>query len=144
MNTVQHVKHPGSENGFSLIELMVVVAIVAILASIALPAYRDYILMSRIPDATSALATKRVQLETYFDNNRTYTGFDCTTGATANFTFSCTVQTANTYTIQAAGTGTMASFTYTVDQANNRTSTITESGWSGNPNCWAIRKNGGC
>lgn len=135
-------KQPSFSQGFTLIEILVVVAIIGILASIALPAYRDYLLTSRIPDATSGLSAIRSQLETYFDNNRTYVGLDCSTAVTSsNFAFSCTTQTANTYKIQAAGTGPMASFIFTVDQANNRTSVVSESGWSGG-NCWITRKSG--
>ena len=43
-----------------------------ILAAIALPSYRDYIIRSRIAEATSALAAKRVRMEAFYDNNRTY------------------------------------------------------------------------
>ncbi len=144
MDARQDTKMPDIARGFTLIELLVVVAIISLLASIALPAYRDYILSSRIPDGTSALAAKRVQLETFFDNNRTYVGFDCTSGGTENFAFSCPVQTANTYTIQAAGRGSMANFTFAIDQANNRTSAITESGWSPGGNCWITSKGKSC
>ena len=144
MNTTHNAKPSLPSNGFTLIEMMIVVAIIAILASIALPAYQDYILRSRIPEATAGLAAKRVQLETFFDNNRTYVGFDCTTGGSANFTFSCTTQNATQYTIQASGQGPMAGFTYTLNESNARTSTISHSGWSNGDNCWAVRKDGSC
>lgn len=145
MNTIRNAKPLLPSNGFTLIEMMIVVAIIAILASIALPSYQDYILRSRIPEATAGLAAKRVQLETFFDNNRTYAGLDCTTGGTANFTFSCTTQNATQYTIQAAGQGPMAGFTYTLNESNARTSNISHSGWSsGTGTCWVIRKDGSC
>ena len=61
-----------AQSGFTLLELMIVVVVVAILASIAYPAYTDYIIRSRIPEATSTLATKRIQMEQWFQDNRTY------------------------------------------------------------------------
>ena len=62
------------QSGFTLIELMIVVAIVGILATIAYPSYTDYVIRGRIPDATSGLAAKRVQMEQFFQDNRTYVG----------------------------------------------------------------------
>ena len=144
MNTTHNAKPSLPSDGFTLIEMMIVVAIIAILASIALPAYQDYILRSRIPEATAGLAAKRVQLETFFDNHRTYVGLDCTTGVTANFTFSCTTQNATQYTIQASGQGPMANFTYTLDQSNTRGSAISQSGWPSGGACWVTRKGESC
>lgn len=147
MNTTPPAKSTFIQRGFTLIEVMIVVAIVAILASVALPSYQDYVTRSRIPEATSGLAAKRVQLETFFDNNRTYIGLDCTTGSTANFAFSCPAAnlTTSTYQIIATGQGPMAGFTYTLDQSNNRTSTISGAGWSvALTNCWVTRKDGSC
>jgi type IV pilus assembly protein PilE len=134
--------------GFTLIELMIVVAIVSILASVALPAYNDYIVRGNVPQATSRLATLQVQLEQFFDDNRTYVGAPGCNADTSNrfFDFSCSTQTATAFTLQAVGKGTMAGFTYTVTQQNVRATATVPNYWATpNPNnCWAIRKDGAC
>jgi prepilin-type N-terminal cleavage/methylation domain-containing protein len=80
--------------GFTLIELMIVIAIIGVLASIGYPSYTDYLIRGRIPDATANLATKRVQLEQFFQDNRTYAGAPACNPDTAvskYFDFSCPV-----------------------------------------------------
>ena len=137
-------------SGFTLVELMVVVAIISILASIAIPSYQDFLIRGRIPDATSVLATKRTQIEQFFQDNRTYVGAAaCVADNTSGqyFDFSCPIATATAYTIQAAGKKSMASFTYTIDQDNTKITTIAAggpSGWVGNASCWVTRKGGAC
>jgi type IV pilus assembly protein PilE len=152
-----HCKHKDREfmkynqNGFTLVELMVVVAIVGILAAVAVPAYSDYVRRAKVPDATANLATKRVQMEQWFQDNRTYigatvAGTPCAndTALSQNFDFSCAV-TATTYTITATGKASMAGFAFTVDQSNAKSSTATGiAGWSGNSACWVTRKGGEC
>src|SRR5664279_3839562 len=63
---------PHRVRGFTLIEVMIVVAIVAVLAAIALPSYTDYIRRGKIIDATSKLSDARVHLEQWFQDNRSY------------------------------------------------------------------------
>jgi type IV pilus assembly protein PilE len=139
-------------HGFTLIEVMIVVAIIGILSAIAVPAYGDYVKRGKIVEAVSALSDMRIKMEQYFQDNRSYAGA-CVAGtvaplppATANFTFSCTpAPDATTYTIVATGvtTSNMNGFVYTVNQANARSSTG-GSGWTSNATCWATKRDGTC
>jgi len=140
------------QNGFTLIELMIVVVIASILAAIAVPAYTNYSIRGKIPDATSQLAAKRVEMEQYFQDNHTYVGGTaCNTDTTSSqyFTFSCpTAATATSYEIDAVGTGAMAGFTYTINESNTKTSTIVSpapSDWIANASgCWITKQGGAC
>lgn len=145
--------------GFTIVELMVTVAIIAILASIAVPSYSDYVLRGRITEATTALQDARLKMEQYFQDNRTYAASSTTSitnwsgGNTAcgfngptedKFKFTCTAA-ATTFTITATGkTGqAMAGFTYKIDQANTRTTDATTWGKT-STSCWVIRRDGAC
>lgn len=140
------------QNGFSLMELMITVAIVGILAAVAVPSYNDYIMRGRIPEATSVLAARRVQAEQHFQDNRTYADVGAIvnpacvsdTASSTRFNYSCSAQTATTYTSQAVGKGQMAGFTFTINQAGARATTAVPSGWTTNANCWVTAKGGTC
>lgn len=138
------------QSGFSLIELMVAVVIAAILATVAVPAYTNYVKRGKISEATSTLAGLRVVMEQYFQDNRTYlNGVACGAAMPGapqvqHFTFSC-VGTATTYTLTATGINDMTGFSYTLDETNAKTSTVTDvSGWAGNGACWVTKPGGAC
>ena len=135
--------------GFTLVELMIVVAIIGILAAVAVPQYKDYVVRSKVPDATSRLATLQVQLEQYYQDNRKYDNAPACandSGTSKYYTFSGTC-VGNTYTLTAAGTGSMAAFTYTVNQIGAKATTVATgapSGWTGSTTCWITNKGGVC
>jgi len=106
-----------NDKGFTLIELMIVVAIIGVLASIAYPSYQDYILRAKRADAKAGLLNLQLAQEKYRANCIQYaTGIDATTrscvtgaynliGSTAssdgNYTLAIASGSATDYTITA-------------------------------------------
>lgn len=136
-----------STKGFTLVELLIAIAVVGILAVVAIPSYREYVIRGKIPEATSGLAGRRVQAEQWFQDNRTYVGTPACNADTSgkNFDFSCSVgPTATAYTIQAVGKGQMAGFTYTIDQTGARATPSVPAGWTASSTCWVTAKGGAC
>lgn len=133
--------------GFTLIELMITVAVIGILSAIALPSYQNYVIRGRIPDATATLSLKSVKLEQYFQDNKTYVGApDCVADTTTSkyFSFQCSGVSATGYTLLATGTGAMAGFTFVTNQSNSKKTTGAPNGWLTNDFCWVTNKGGTC
>ncbi len=147
-----------ANRGFTLIELMITVAIIAILAAVALPSYSAYVMRGRVTDAVKGLSEMRLKMEQYFQDWRTYTTGgatdSCQVGGgpapvpspTSNFTFACTGVSATQYTIVATGINSMVGFVYTINQANAQATTQAPADWTAAP-ClthWLMKKSDTC
>jgi len=137
--------------GFTLLEMMIVVAIVATLATIALPSYSAYVKRSRILDAVSRLSDARLRLEDYFLDERAYVdasgrcGVPPPSSVTDSFAVQCEA-TATTFTVTATGIAAkgMTSFVYAIDQLGTKSTVSVPPGWSRTAGCWTIRQDGSC
>ncbi len=118
------------ENGFTLIEMMIVVVIVAILAAIAYPAYQDYVRKARRSDAMDALLLIQNEQERWRANHSTYgTLNEIGVGSTSQegyYSLSVSNISGTSYTAEADPAGAQAAdtdcdpMTITVNAANPR------------------------
>lgn len=138
--------------GFTAVELAVVLAVVAMLAAIAIPSYAQHLQRARLTEALTRLADQRVRMEQYFLDNRRYDDGAGGCGpaamaatATDRFAVECTA-TATSFTLAAVGIPGrgMQDFAFTVDEANNRRTPSLPQGWQASDICWVIRHDGAC
>jgi type IV pilus assembly protein PilE len=135
--------------GFSLMEILVALAIVGVLTAIAVPAYSGHVVRTRLTEAFAGLAGIQPNAEQFWANNRTFAGLDQESPSrmpanSANFTYALSNATASTYTVTATGRGPAAGFTFTIDQGGSRATTAVPSGWTSSSTCWIDRKGGLC
>lgn len=134
------------QKGFTLIELMIVVAIIGILAAVAVPAYQNYTIKARYTEVVSAAAPFKLALELCFQENNTFV--PCTNGANGVPGTTAAV----TGSMVAAGSGavsgnsaTSVTLTMTGGSTNGlsgETYVLTGTGAAGAPIIWA--KAGSC
>jgi type IV pilus assembly protein PilE len=135
------------QQGFTLVEVMITVAIVGILSAVALPMYGDYVTRSRLTDAFTALGAAQPAAEQFWANDRTYVNFNTSAsfpGDSDTFTYALSNATASSYTLTATGRGKTAGFVYTINQSGNRATTASPSGWGTSASCWVDHKGGQC
>ena len=129
--------------GFSLIELMVAIAVIGLLLAIAVPTYRDHLRRGAIEEGLAEMSRGQVAIEQYFLDNHTYVGAPLP-ASTSRFSFAYAMgePTATTYEFVATGSGNVSGFVYTLNQQGVKKTTGGD--WGTNATCWIIRKGGSC
>ncbi|MDT8998156.1 type IV pilin protein [Paucibacter sp. APW11] len=127
-------RHRASLRGLTLIELMIALALVAILAAVAMPAYTSYITKARAKDASADLAALALNMENRYQlqlsypvnaantvaSSSNFSGWAPTQSAFFNYTL---VSTASSYTLTATGKAGASGCTLTLDNSNARSAT---------------------
>lgn len=143
--------------GFTLIEAMVTVGIVAILGGIAVPAYMDYTRRGQVSEASAFLSDYRTKMEQFYQDNRNYgTGGACAQAGAATpswagfpaskyFVFNCRLtDSGQGYLLTATGSsGRAVGHIYVMDNtvagSNNPRRTTQFKNTSSTANCWLIK-----
>lgn len=158
-----------SARGFTLIELMITVAVIAVLSAIALPSYTDYVTRSKLAEAYAHLSDLRVKLEQSYLDNRRYSdsvgGGTCgipggntpTVSGAKYFDFTCASSSPNAsgdqaYVLTAAGKAaeSLSGIAFTLDQSNTKATNVTaatpmaDKGYATNAGCWVRKKPSQC
>jgi type IV pilus assembly protein PilE len=159
----------GNVSGFTLIEVMITVVIIAVIAAIAIPNYTDYVTRSKFTEASAQLSDLRVKMEQYYQDNRRYSttvaGGTCgipggntpTVSGAQYFTFACASSNANAagdqqFTLTATGITAqgLQGIAFSINHANTKATTVTAStpmadkGYASNASCWVRKKPSQC
>ncbi len=135
----------GANAGFTLIELMIVIVIIGILTSVALPSYNDYVRRSRAASALGELSSWAARMEQSYLDNRNYGAGACriaapTIGADTKYALACALTNGGqgftlTATAQVDNEGT-----YTLSEGNQRGTSVFK-GSSVTKTCWVVKGN---
>ncbi|MGC4011811.1 MAG: type IV pilin protein [Pseudomonas sp.] len=130
------------ERGFTLIELMIAVVVVAILAAIAFPSYQRYVLRSHRVEAQAVLSEAAARQERYYSQNNAFASTAAALNMTSNvnalqyYSLAISNVTATSYTLTATAKGAQAKdaqcLSLSLDQAGTRSNTGTGTGTT----CW--------
>jgi type IV pilus assembly protein PilE len=128
--------------GFTVIEVMVALAIVAILAAVAVPSYSSYVQRSRVPVALDALSSYATRMEQRFQDVGSYANAGACAVAVptaSNFALSCAISGGGAgYTATATGSGPMLGYAFTIDHQGTRSTTAHPKGVPASA-CWSIK-----
>lgn len=125
--------------GFTLIELMIALAVLAILTAVALPSYNSYIRRAKVPAGLDALSAFATRMEQRYQDVGNYGADDCAIANptdVANFAVSCELTNSGQgFTATATGSGPVSDYVFTIDESGARTTTYK----SNTLNCWSTK-----
>jgi len=115
------------QQGFTLIELMIVVAIIGILAAIALPAYQDYTARAKVSEGLSLASSAKVAVTEYFTSESAWPA----TNASAGLQNTISSTNVASLLVTAAGSTSVITITYNGNVVSGGTLTLTPAAANG-------------
>ena len=128
-------------SGFTLIELMVAMAIMGVLLAIGLPQYNEYLVKGKLTEAMSLLSDLQLRQEQYYQDNRTYSNGMAPRTAGSYFTATSCVTANGGQTYICTASSPTLKFAYTINEAGTKT-TSKDGGTA--VQCWAKSSAGTC
>lgn len=128
-----------TQQGFTLIELMIVIAIIGILAAVALPAYQDYTNKAKASEAVLAASSMRTCVSEIVQSTGALTNVSsCKDGFVATTYVSAMSISSTTGEVVVTGRGLSGTFSVTLTPSITTTNSDQISGWtcSGSPTKW--------
>lgn len=132
-------------HGFTIVEVMIAIAIVAILGAVALPAYTGYITRAKVPVGLDALSSVATRMEQYYQDRGNYGTSACGNGLsmpTPSEYFgqvTCSLSDSGqgfTASVSGASGGVLQGYTYTINHRSQRNTTAHPKG--AKSGCWTI------
>ncbi len=136
LNSCRHKTCEGraGSSGFTILELMIVIAVIVLLLGVALPAYQDFVVRSKLQSGTESLSALRGLLTQVYADNRSYRTLDDTacriaTYPTEHFDLDCTATSDKSYLLTATskaseGLGSAGDYVYLLDSDGIRDTTV--------------------
>lgn len=131
-STPSQAQVSNASQGFTLIEMLIAVAVLAILAAIAIPSYQSYIIKSEIRTAQSELLSLALNFENRYQRTLAYptvtvddsdaitSTFTSWSPSASHFAFTASTSTATAYTLVATGSGRQAGCSISINEKNER------------------------
>jgi len=129
------------QRGFTLVELVVTAAVVALLAGITLPAYHAHVTLARLPAGMEALSSFALRMEQAFQDSGSYGSAGCRLAPpeAEHFGLRCTLTDGGQgFPATATGTGPLAGYRYAIDHNAQRRTLAHPRGLPSSP-CWSLR-----
>ncbi len=137
-------------SGFTLVELMIVIAIIGVLAAIAVPSYSKYVTRGKVAEAATVLMDLQLRQDQFYQDNRAYMPAMTPRSAPTYFTTtSCVTSAVNgvadqSYVCTADGTAKGLG-KFSIDSAGTKMTISSPTGWAApSGNCWIKSEGGGC
>ena len=131
--------------GFTLLELIIAIAILSIIVAVAAPSYSQYVQRGKIAEALATLGNLSTQMEKNYLDFRQYTGSDgnCAVGAlnTENFDYTC-ASSGQDYTWTA--TSSDGKYIFSVNNNFNKVTLAFGGNTMSSVDCWMISEDGTC